>query len=47
MQTAVEVRFADHVGHTAVFVEESTGLFDVATEEGSGYQGDGHDLGGG
>ena len=47
MDAAVEVRFGDHVGHVAIFVEEPAGMVDVGAEEGRSYQGNGHNLGGG
>jgi hypothetical protein len=34
VDAAVEVRFADHLLHVAVLVEEPAGLFDVGAEEG-------------
>jgi hypothetical protein len=46
VQATVEMRFADHLFHVAVFVEEPASFFDLAAEEGGGYQGDGHDFGG-
>jgi hypothetical protein len=46
VDAAVEVRFADHLLHVAVLVEEQAGLVDVAPEEGGGHQGDGHHFGG-
>jgi hypothetical protein len=47
VQAPVEVRFADHLWHGAVFVEEPAGFVDVTAEEGRGNQGDGHNFGGG
>ena len=41
VDAAIEVRFADHLWHVAVFVEEPAGLVDVGAEEGRGHQGDG------
>src|SRR5215210_19944 len=47
VDAAVEVALAYHGGHVTVFVEEAASLVDVASEEGGGDQGDGHNLGGG
>src|SRR4051794_39510240 len=46
VQPMVEAALADHLWHVSVLVEEAAGLVDVATEEGGGYQGEGHQLSG-
>src|SRR3954465_8556867 len=43
----VEAAFADHPWHVAILVEKPAGPVDVGAEEGSGYQGNGHNFGGG
>lgn len=46
VQPMIEAAFAEHLWHVAVLAQEAAGLVDVGTEEGRGYQGDGHNFGG-
>jgi hypothetical protein len=46
VQPVVEAAFADHLWHIAILTQEPAGFIDVGAEEGCGYQGNAHNLGG-
>nr|WP_081440091.1 hypothetical protein [Rhodothermus marinus] len=45
MQASDELAFGEHMGDPVWLMEQPSGLFEVAAEESTGYQGGGEDFG--